>query len=188
MNDITGSGSANPAHRPPAGKPLPGDLAPKEFYARALARIDILEEMTIEQRALVASLGKEVTLPPNYILGTHSSEGDSLFLILEGCVELSVPTPVGYLAVRIVMGGESIPLSVLIGEGKLITTAVTTDTTSALVIPKQALLDLCTSRPDIGVLVFRSVARILGNRYATVLARLTEALGQKVPREVWANV
>lgn len=156
---------------------------------RELAGIDILRDLTAEQRALVGSRGKEVTLPPGYILGTHGSQGDAIYLILEGNVELSHPTPLGYLAVRIVKGGESVPLSILLGQGRFITTAVTIDSSRVLVIPRASLLALCNERPDIGMVIFRAVAEILGSRYAATLSRLAETLDKGLQRaELWANV
>lgn len=152
-----------------------------------LARIDILRGLTAEQRILVGDLGKEVTLPQGYILATYGSHADSLYVILVGSVELSVPTTSGYLPVRVVCGDESVPLSSLLGEGNVITTAVTLDTSVVIIIPAISLVELCHARPDIGVVILESVARILAGRYASTLARLMESAHPGIQHaELWA--
>ncbi len=152
-----------------------------------LARVDILRGLTAEQRILVGDLGKEVTLPQGYILATYGSHADNLYLILEGSVELSVPTTSGYLPVRVVCGGESVPLSSLLGEGNVITTAVTLDASVVITIPAVSLVELCHARPDIGVVILESVARILAGRYAATLARLMESTNPGIQNaELWA--
>jgi len=161
--------------------------SPATIDLDGLARVDILSGLTAEQRILVASLGKEITLPQGYILATYGSHGDSLYLILEGSVELSVPTTSGYLPVRVVCGGESIPLSSLLGKGNVITTAVTLDTSVVITMPATTLVALCHARPYIGVVIFESVARILAGRYAATLARLMESTNRGLQNaDLWA--
>ena len=171
------------------------DLPPTPFAPRigveasALAQVDILRDLTPAQRALVASLGEEMVLPADYILGTHGSKGDTLYLILEGEVELSVPTVMDYLAVRVVKGGESVPLSVLVGDSTLITTAVAMTSTRVVMIPRQRLLALCDVRPEIASVIFRSIAGILAQRYRFTLAKLTDTPGDAVRyADLWTNL
>ena len=153
------------------GKAAPADLA----------EVDIFRPLTPEQRQTVADLGHEYLLPGDYVLGVHGSVGESLYCLLEGSAELSVPTSRGYLAVRTVRGGESVPLSILFGEGRLITTAVTMDTVRAFAMPRSFLLRLCLTRPDIGVQVYRTAAELFGSRYAATLSKLIEATGGAAP-------
>lgn len=162
----------------PVGKTDPTDLA----------EVDIFRPLDPRQRRAVSDLGHEYMLPGDYVLGVHASRADSLYCILEGTVELSVPTAKGYLGVRTVRGGESVPLSILFGEGRLITTAVTVGTVRAFAIPREFLLRLCSTRPDIGVQVYRIAAEVFGTRYAATLAKLTEALDGAAPdAALWAG-
>jgi len=155
----------------PVGKTEPADLA----------HVDIFRPLDPRQRRAVSDLGHEYILPGNYVLGVHGSRGDTLYCVLEGSVELSVPTSKGYLAVRTVRGGESVPLSILFGEGSLITTAVTVGTVRAFAIPRDFLLRLSVTRPDIGVQVYRTAAELFGTRYSATLAKLTDALDGAAP-------
>ncbi|MSQ27855.1 MAG: hypothetical protein EXR51_06940 [Dehalococcoidia bacterium] len=99
-----------------------------------------------------------------------------------------MPTSKGYLGVRTVRGGESVPLSILFGEGKLITTAVTMDTVRAFAIPSAFLLRLCLTRPDIGVQVYRIAAELFGTRYGATLVKLIEAMdGAASDAHLWAG-
>ncbi|MEK7216405.1 MAG: cyclic nucleotide-binding domain-containing protein [Chloroflexota bacterium] len=162
----------------PLGKPDPASLA----------GIDIFRPLTPEQRRTVADLGHEYLLPGDYVLGVHGSVGESLYCLLEGSAELSVPTSKGYLGVRTVRGGESVPLSILFGEGRLITTAVTMDTVRAFAIPRPFLLRLCLTRPDIGVQVYRTAAELFGTRYGATLSKLIEATdGVASDAHLWAG-
>ena len=155
----------------PLGKADPADLA----------GIDIFRPLTPEQRRTVSDLGHEFLLPGDYVLGVHGSVGETLYSLLEGSAELSVPTSKGYLGVRTVRGGESVPLSILFGEGKLITTAVTVGAVRSFAIPRSFLLRLCVTRPDIGVQVYRTAAEVFGTRYAATLLKLIEAMDGAAP-------
>ncbi|MEK7216912.1 MAG: cyclic nucleotide-binding domain-containing protein [Chloroflexota bacterium] len=146
----------------PLGNADPGELA----------GIDIFRSLTPEQRRSVSDLGHEYLLPGDYVLGVHGSVGETLFCLLEGSAELSVPTSKGYLAVRIVRGGESVPLSILFGDGKLITTAVTVETVRCFAMPRSFLLQLCVTQPEVGMQVYRAAAEVFLTRYAATLSKL----------------
>lgn len=155
----------------------------------ALREVDIFRNLSAEQRAQVASLGRLQELQQGEILGVQGSSGDALYVLLDGQAELVTASPVGQLTVRVAGAGESLPLAAVLGDGTLITTALALSDLRALVIPRAAFLELCGRRPDIGQQVFRTVAEILALRYQSTLRRLTQTMDRAFEQsELWANV
>ncbi len=72
--------------------------------------------------------------------------------------------------------GEAPPLSVLLGDGTLSTTATALTDVVALVLPRDALQALCPEHPVIGRELFRFIAEVLKGRYRATLSRLTQQL------------
>ena len=154
-----------------------------------LRRVDIFRNLNVEQLAAVARFGRIEHLQEGYILGVQGSQGDMLYAILAGHVQLLTESSIGQLTVRIAEPGESLPLAVLIGEGNLITSAVALSDLEAFVLQRDQLFELCTERPDIGMALFQAIAGILGNRYGTTLRRMTDAMDKALQHsDIWANV
>ncbi len=144
-----------------------------------LIRTDILRELPLERVRLFAGLGHAVELPGDTILGVQDGHSQHLYVILQGTVQLSAPTAVGYLALRIAGPGETIPLSALVGDGTLVSTAVAIGNVLAFQVPVTAVQRLCEEYPDVGASLYRQIAAILGGRYRKTVDYLAEGLASE---------
>lgn len=141
----------------------------------ALQQVDILSDLEVADLYEIASLGSLEELPADTILGVTGSHCDALYVILEGYIELSVPTSSGYLGLGIVKGGGSFPLSGLLGDGCLMSTGVAMGSAKALVLPRWKLLSYCERRPEVGARIYRRIAEILASRQGALLRRLVDS-------------
>jgi CRP-like cAMP-binding protein len=145
--------------------------------AATLARADIMRTVHSDYLADLAALGNVVELPADTIIGVRGGRCEHLYVIIEGAVELSAPTPAGYRRLRVAGPCETVPLSALIGDGTLITTALAMGNVLAFEIPVGSVLALCERYTEMGAAVFREIAVILGGRYRKTVDRLTELDG-----------
>ena len=157
--------------------------------AADMGGIDVFRGLTPRQREAIAALGHRERFASGTPLGEANDSGLSVYGILSGQVELFAPSPVGHATIRIAGPGESLPLSALIGAGKLIVSAhVMTDADMA-VIPARALKDLCMADPAMGMQVYAAIAAIVAERYRLTLGRLTETMREALRQaDFWANV
>lgn len=181
-------GDEQTAAGPDAPLPAATQREPDERDA-ILAGSEIFAGLTEEQRSEVAALGRIEEVRADEILGLHGNHGDTLYLIGDGQLQLMTPSTVGHLTVRIASAGECWPLACLVGDGTLITSAVAVSDLRLLALPRQPLLELMERRCDIGMPLFRAIAETFGDRYRSMLRRVTETADKAfLLGEAWANV
>jgi hypothetical protein len=155
----------------------------------ALRNVDIFRGLSREHRHMIANMGRIEELRDGEILGVQGGWGDSIYVILDGQVQLLTSTPMGQLTVRIAGPGESLPLAALIGEGRLVTSAIALTAVRALTISRSNLLDLCAIHPDMGMQLFQAIAEVLATRYQSMLNRLGQSMDRIMEQtDMWANV
>ena len=156
---------------------------------RLLKHIDIFTNLSYEERYRVASLGRRLSLPEGKGLGIEGEPGYLLFAILEGQAQLSARSSVGDITVRIAGSGESLPLASIVDEGLLVTSVVAMTDMEVLAIPCDALIELCSEEPQIGLKLYAAIAGILASRYKNTLRHLTAGSVKALKQaDVWANV
>lgn len=157
--------------------------------ASTLQTVDIFRDLTDTERETVASFGERVRIPAGQARGTASEPGSCLYIVLDGKAELSAPSAIGQITVRIAGPGESFPLATLLGSGSLITTVTAMTDMELLAIPRFDLLSLWQGNPTLGMRMYATIADILGNRYRSTLAHLTTSAEQALrAADFWANV
>lgn len=155
-----------------------------------IGEIDIFRHLTGPEMAQVAAIAEVAVVPEGSSLARQGEEGAKVYGLLEGRVQLTTRSDRGELTVRVAGPGESLPLAALLGQGQLLTTARAMTDLRAVVIPRDAFLDLCARRPQIGMKVYRAIADILGGRYRNTLSRLALTLEERLRQQadVFANV
>lgn len=173
------------AEAPPAAV-----VPPEPVESRAVARhSDLLQGLPDESVAAVLALARWTSAPAGCRLAEAGTEGDNVYIIVDGHVQLTGHSDVGEVTVRIAEEGESFPLAALLGSGTLVTSATAMTDLLAYAIPRKHLIALCADRPDIGMTLYAQVAEILGDRYRSTLARHMTGVGNAVRQpEIWANV
>jgi CRP-like cAMP-binding protein len=157
--------------------------------ATGLQTIDIFTELSKEELAQVAAVGQPISVPQGTLLARQDDTATSVYMILEGQVQLTTSSPQGEITVRIAGPGESLPLAALLGSGKLLTNAYTMTDLRGMEIPHDKLRELLLQQPEIGMKVYRAVADILGGRYQNTLTRLVGTMEHALRQaDVFANV
>ncbi len=155
----------------------------------ALSWIDLYENLTDAEIEAVASVGKRVRVPAGEVLGTAGDPGDFLYAVVDGKVQLSAPSAMGEITVRVVGSGESVPLACLVEPGTLITNMTAMTDSDLVAFPRSDLLALWERNPAIGMHMATAMAGILANRYRTTLQHVSAGARQALEAaEFWANV
>lgn len=144
----------------------------RSLMTQLLNESDVFKALSEEQKGRVASFGRWLTTSAGQELVSRGEAGQSIFIINSGDVRLSTASPLGEITVRVAGPGESFPLAALVGDGTLITSARALTETQLLELPRTPLVDLCFSRPEIGLRVFSAVANVFANRYSKTLNHL----------------
>jgi CRP-like cAMP-binding protein len=97
-------------------------------------------------------------------------------VVLSGEAQLSAPSAVGHITVRVAKPGDTFPLASLLGADALITTAKAMTPMKVLSFPTADLIKLCVDDPEIGVVVFREAAKVFADRYSDTLQHLARAV------------
>ncbi len=139
---------------------------------RLLERADILQDLPPRHLELFLRIGSAVEIPADSILAVQGGRSEQLHIILEGSVQLSTPTTRGYLELRTAGPGETIPLSALVGDGTLTTTALAVGSAVVFQLPVADVLRICEDYPDAGRLVYRQIAAIFAGRYRKTVQQL----------------
>ena len=108
------------------------------------------------------------------ILFRENDPAKFLFILLNGCVKLSVgePEQVVYNAAR---NGEAFGWSSLIGGDVYSASAECTETTKLLKTSSDKLSQILEADPDNGIIFFRQLAATLGNRLLETYKMITPA-------------
>jgi CRP-like cAMP-binding protein len=123
------------------------------------------------------------------VLGKAGEPGAHLFILMEGKAQLTAPSAIGEITVRIAGPGESFPLATLTGPGTLITTITALTDARLLAIPRADLLALWRKDPTVGMRMYAAIAEVLANRYRSTLAHLTTSAERALQAAgFWANV
>ncbi len=155
----------------------------------ALRWVDLYENLTDDEMDAVASLGKCVRVPAGEVLGKAGGPGEYLYAVVDGKVQLSAPSAIGEITVRVVGPGESVPLACLVEPGTLITTMTAMTDTELLAFPRAGLLALWEQNPVIGMHMATAMSGIMTNRYRATLQHLTAGARQALAAaDFWANV
>jgi CRP-like cAMP-binding protein len=138
---------------------------------RILKEVDIFRGLSDRHIDRVASLAKRTTVSEGEVLGQAGESGNSLFVIVDGEVQLSASSALGDITVRIAGRGQSWPLAGFVGTGTLVSSGKAMTDAELLVIPLSPMSDLCSQESQIGARVYRNVADLFVDRYGKTLAR-----------------
>jgi len=137
-------------------------------YVNILRQADIFYDLTKPQLGMVAALCSTVTLKNGEIIFEENSSGDELYVIADGAVDILLNPSL----VQSTTGQPSQPLTVAtlrrgqtFGEVALVDKGLRTASACCasrqahlLVIPRDRLISLCDSHPDLGYRLMRNIA------------------------------
>lgn len=137
-------------------------------YARFLEQADIFYQFTNHQLELVADICQEQTYQTGETIFFESSKSDELYVILQGEVDIILdPSLVSNreedqhrsVTVATLLRGQSFGEIALVDQGVRSATArAAQNNTRLLIIPRQGIINLCKSDPQLGYCLMRNLA------------------------------
>jgi CRP-like cAMP-binding protein len=116
----------------------------------------------------ITALGRAMTLGTGETLFRLGDAADSLFVIDRGRVALTLPMQIRERDEDILIEergpGQTVGWSALIPPHRFTLTASALIETEVLALPRTALLDYFFTHPDVGYMVTRNIASVVGQR------------------------
>ncbi len=148
-----------------------------------LKKVGLFIGLSEQQLVQVASLAQTVQMDAGDVLGEAGDLGENLFIVIRGEAELSFPSEVGKIAVRIAEPGDSFPVAALTGSGTLITSGQALTSMELLAIPVPQIEKLCFQNPDIGLRIYRNITDLFADRYKRTMEHLVLNAERKLKDE-----
>ena len=155
-------------------------------FANYLKQTDIFFELTPTQLELVASLCEERRLNTSDIVFEENSPSDELYIIAQGEIEIQVDPSmvaddtarlVGPVTIATLRRGQSFGEISLVDQGLRSATArCAQHGTQLLVIPRDKLMSLCDTYPQLGYRLMRNLAADLALKIRNTDMRIREEL------------
>jgi len=123
-------------------------------YHETLAELPLLQHLSDDQRARVIDAGHERTLTRGEILFHEGEPADNMFAVISGRLKLVRYSPKGReLLLHLVYPGQTFAEAALFAAGTFPATAEIMEPTRLWCLPREALLGLLRSAPELGVLL-----------------------------------
>ena len=112
--------------------------------------------------------GSRLTLESGQVLFRIGDDATHLYVIEHGAIELRMPMQVeGHdedVSIEDCVAGHTLGWSTLVPPHRFTLKAMARQHTQLLAFPRDMLLPYFTSRPDVGYVVLRNIAAVLGQR------------------------
>ena len=155
-------------------------------FANTLKQADIFFELTPTQLELAASLCEEQRLNTGDIVFEENTPSDELYIIAQGEVEIQVDPslvaddtarPMGPVTIATLRRGQSFGEVALVDQGLRSATArCAQHNTQLLILPRDKLMSLCDTYPQLGYRLMRNLAADLALKIRNTDMRIREEL------------
>ena len=155
-------------------------------FSNILKQADIFFELTTTQLELIASLCQERRLNTGDVLFEENTPSDELYIIGQGEVEIlvnpslvgdSTARDVGPVTIATLRRGQSFGEVALVDQGLRSATArCAQHNTHLLIIPREKLMVLCDTYPQLGYRLMRNLAADLALKIRNTDMRIREEL------------
>jgi CRP-like cAMP-binding protein len=130
-----------------------------------LTTVDMLEELTDEQKQQFLALGETEFHEPGAVIFGQGDEAQKLYIVEEGRVAIEAEVD-GQKRVPIctVSKGEIFGWSALVPPYRLTASAISLEKTKVLAIEGAKVRQLCSTNPVLGCAIMRSTSRLIASR------------------------
>jgi len=150
-----------------------------------LAKISLFSPLDDDERAVLAQAMQERGVPAGEILFRAGEPGDSMFIVVDGGIELSVKDKAGQKIVLHTPGtGEFFGELSLLDGGSRTATAVATAESQLYVLDREDMLQLFKKRPEAGLDMLGAMGRMTRKANALLQSRVSRNVNEQVEVEM----
>lgn len=139
----------------------------------ALPNISLFSGLSDEQTKRLAEIFSLEKYPPATKIFEPGEPSERAFVILEGEIVINAGEGETARRVGVISGGECLGETALLNQRPHSVCAKTTQETEVAVIKQDDLLELMRRRPDIGLVLYRNLAKSLGRKLRDLNAKIT---------------
>lgn len=129
---------------------------------------ELLQDLPVDEAAAVMALGLPLAVPAGRVLFEIGSEAASVYLVVRGRVDLTLPMRVRDREEDVLLEekgpGETLGWSGLIPPHRFTLKAKAPVDSELVAFPRAALASLFAAHPAVGLTVTRNVATVIGHR------------------------
>jgi CRP-like cAMP-binding protein len=144
-----------------------------EQETELLRQYPIFSRLEPAMLKLLAFSSERLTYDAGQVMFRAGDMGDAAYVVIDGAVEISVPTPGGPIVVNRLGRHDIIGEIAIFGEVPRTATATATTRMEALKISKELFFKLIRENPDAAL----ELIRVLAARLANTTAQLSRTLG-----------
>ncbi|MCA9266585.1 MAG: cyclic nucleotide-binding domain-containing protein [Planctomycetales bacterium] len=155
----------------------------KQHILEALQSAEVFQDMDEPFLDKLAEIGALVSFHNGDILFKENAEAESVYLIVDGDVDLFLCRPeVGCRSLMVVGPGDLVGWSPLVGRTRWSDSArAMTELTWVVAFPARELLHCCQQDPASGLKLMSQIAEVLSDRLGATRSQLLGMTGHQLP-------
>jgi CRP/FNR family cyclic AMP-dependent transcriptional regulator len=143
-----------------------------EQEVELIRRFPIFAKIQPAMQKLLCFSAERLTFAPGQVLFNAGDMGDAAYIVIEGAVEISVPTPSGPIVVNTLARNDIIGEIAIFGDVPRTATATAQAKVEALKISKELFEKIIRENPDAAM----ELIRVLAGRLANTTAQLSRTM------------
>ena len=143
-----------------------------EQEVEMIRRIPIFQRIQPAMQKLLCFSAERLTFAPGQVLFNAGDMGDAAYIVIDGAVEISVPTPSGPIVVNTLGRNDIIGEIAIFGDVPRTATATAQAKVEALKISKELFEKIIRENPDAAM----ELIRVLAGRLANTTAQLSRTM------------
>ncbi len=132
------------------------------------AEPDLLKDLSPDQATDVRSLGSRIRLGSGTVLFRLGASADDVYIVERGRINLTLPIQINGRPQEVLveerLPGQVVGWSGLVPPHRFVLNATAPLETELIVLPRTRLLDHFAARPQVGYVVCRNLAAVVGQR------------------------
>ncbi len=146
-----------------------------------LEKVNLFKDLDVEHLKLISTKFQRETFPSDTIIFGQGDPADSLYVLLSGNVSIRFKPHDGEIInVSDIQDGDVFGWSAALGREIYTSCAITTSASDLVCIKGKDLRELCSSHPEIGVVILERLAGVIAERLKNTHAQVVELLWQGV--------
>lgn len=146
-----------------------------------LEKVNLFKDVAAEHLKLISTKFQRETFPSDTVIFGQGDPADCLYVLLSGNVSIRFKPHDGEIInVSDIQDGDVFGWSAALGRDVYTSCAITTSACDLVGIKGKDLRELCSSHPEIGVVILERLATVIAERLKNTHAQVVELLWQGV--------